>query len=111
MFITTEPVAPEATPVVPDPLVDVPPVVLPLPGTKGEVPASPPPPPHADTSVMRSSAAILFNMVISRSVREIVWNQEAQRAADRSVTTFGVRKMSISVLLLVFVFVLNRLPR
>ena len=110
MFITTEPVELETTPEVPDELVDVP-VPVPEPEPNGEVPALPPPPPQAARQEISNSDANRFSMVISKIEGVSSHPRSHQRAAERSVTTLGVRKISSSVLLRVRDLVLNRLPK
>lgn len=112
MFITTVPVELETTPEVPVELVDVlDPPAVPEPGPNGDVPALPPPPPQAAKQEISNSDASRFSMVISKIEGVLSHPQAHQRAAERSVTTLGVRKMSNSVLLMVRDRVLNRLPR
>ena len=78
---------------------------LPAPVPNGEVPALPPPPPHATSCATSASAPTCFIMFMRSTPGFGYWT------VLRSVMTFGVRKISISFLLLVLVRVLNRLPR
>ena len=98
---TSDPAVPVV--VVPEPVPD------PLPVPKVEVPALPPPPPHAANRVINADTAnhlIIFNRKLHR-----FRCSPSQRAAVRSVTTLGVRKIKSSVFVDVTVLVLNRLPR
>ena len=72
----------------------------------GDVPALPLPP-HAATSERVIAAKAHFRIFIT-VVSLDGFGQWFQRAAVRSVTTLGVRKMSNSVFEVVKVFVLNR---
>jgi hypothetical protein len=81
----------------------------PLPVPNGDVPASGPSPPHA--AVMATAAIVVkifSNLFMQRSLAFMCAVGRVQRAAVRSVTILGVRKMSSSVLLVVLVRVLNR---
>ena len=80
-------------------------------GSKPDVPEEPPPPPHAASTNKNSSETKGLNMFISKSIELTAAMLANQRAAERSVTTLGVRKISSSVLLSVRDLVLNRLPR
>jgi hypothetical protein len=80
-------------------------------GTKPELPEEPPPPPHAAKTDNSSNEAKGLSMFISKSIGLSAPALRDQRAAERSVTTLGVRKISSSVLLSVRDLVLNKLPR
>ena len=65
-----------------------------------------------DVIAAAAMAATRLRIDIIRSSPSLVSSPAApQRAAARSVTTFGVRNTSSSVRFAVFVLVLNRLPR
>ena len=91
------------------------PGAAPPPGTAGftnpGVPDEPPPPPQAAKVNNKNNEAKLFSMFISESIRVSKTIFQNQRAAERSVTTLGVRKIKSSVLLSVRDLVLNKLPK
>src|SRR5574343_50874 len=87
--------------------------VVPSPPQSSHVPALPPPPPQAASSATRVEYATHFKMrpiTLTPIDPSQAVAPRAQRAADRSVTTLGVMKMSSSVRLLYRTRFLNRFP-
>ena len=83
-----------------------------VPVPNGGVPASGPPPPQAAMTAATEAVAIrIFSNLFMQGSLAFVRCGCAQRAAVRSVTTLGVRKISISVLAKDELRVLNKLPR
>jgi len=91
-------------------LADAPAPLAPLALPKGEVPALPPPPPQDTIKANTAAAARFFRCLFMRSSQAVLVSAD-QRAAVRSVTIFGVRKIRSSVFDVEVVLVLKRLPR
>ena len=79
--------------------------------TNPGVPDEPPPPPQAAKVNNKNNEAKFLSMFISESIGLSKTIFRNQRAAERSVTTLGVKNINSSVLFSVRDLVLNKLPK